>query len=472
MKSAVETLSPTRAKLTVEVPFEELKPSLDAAYKQIAQQINVPGFRRGKVPPMVIDRQVGRGAVLDQAINDALPKKYVEALQENSLEPLAQPEIEVTRLEDNELVEFTAEVDIKPAIDLPAYEGLEAEVDDVEVSDEDVEEQVTALRERFGTLSDVERPAADGDFVVIDLKATKDGEVLEGAEVSGMSYQVGRGGMLEGLDEALTGMSAGEDKTFSSQLVGGDLVGEEVEVAVTVTQVQEQELPELDDDFAQEASEFDTAEELTADVRERLGRGKRLEQAAAARDAVLEALLEKVEVPLPDSLVADELTARRQNIEQQLAMAGITMASYLEDEEQTQEEFEAELERRVRDAVAAQFLLDEIAKKEELGVNQEELSQHLVRRAQQSGQDPQEFANHMFQHNHIPDLVQEILRGKALATLVESAVVKDASGNTVELKNLRPDGTIGEPEAEVEATDEANDEAPEVTEADAEKSEA
>ncbi|GAA2016079.1 trigger factor [Nocardioides kribbensis] len=465
MKSAVETLSPTRAKLTVEVPFEELKPSLDAAYKQIAQQINVPGFRRGKVPPMVIDRQVGRGAVLDQAINDALPKKYVEALQENSLEPLAQPEIEVTRLEDNELVEFTAEVDIKPAIDLPAYEGLEAEVDDVEVSDEDVEEQVTALRERFGTLSDVERPAADGDFVVIDLKATKDGEVLEGAEVSGMSYQVGRGGMLEGLDEALTGMSAGEDKTFSSQLVGGDLVGEEVEVAVTVTQVQEQELPELDDDFAQEASEFDTAEELTADVRERLGRGKRLEQAAAARDAVLEALLEKVEVPLPDSLVADELTARRQNIEQQLAMAGITMASYLEDEEQTQEEFEAELERRVRDAVAAQFLLDEIAKKEELGVNQEELSQHLVRRAQQSGQDPQEFANHMFQHNHIPDLVQEILRGKALATLVESAVVKDASGNTVELKNLRPDGTIGEPEAEVEATDEA-------TEADAEKSEA
>ncbi|MEQ4521829.1 trigger factor [Nocardioides kribbensis] len=472
MKSAVETLSPTRAKLTVEVPFEELKPSLDAAYKQIAQQINVPGFRRGKVPPMVIDRQVGRGAVLDQAINDALPKKYVEALQENSLEPLAQPEIEVTRLEDNELVEFTAEVDIKPAIDLPAYEGLEAEVDDVEVSDEDVEEQVTALRERFGTLSDVERPAADGDFVVIDLKATKDGEVLEGAEVSGMSYQVGRGGMLEGLDEALTGMSAGEDKTFSSQLVGGDLVGEEVEVAVTVTQVQEQELPELDDDFAQEASEFDTAEELTADVRERLGRGKRLEQAAAARDAVLEALLEKVEVPLPDSLVADELTARRQNIEQQLAMAGITMASYLEDEEQTQEEFEAELERRVRDAVAAQFLLDEIAKKEELGVNQEELSQHLVRRAQQSGQDPQEFANHMFQHNHIPDLVQEILRGKALATLVESAVVKDASGNTVELKNLRPDGTIGEPEAEVEAADEATDEAPEVTEADAEKSEA
>lgn len=444
MKSAVEAVSPTRAKLTVEVPFEELKPSLDAAYKAIAQQINVPGFRRGKVPPMVIDKQVGRGAVLDQAINDVLPKKYVEALRENELEPLAQPDVEVTRLEDNEVLEFTAEVDVKPTIELPEYEGLEASVEDVEVSEEDVEEQVSALRQRFGTLKDVERPAADGDFVVIDLKAMKDGEVLDGAEISGTSYQVGRGGMIDGLDEALVGMGAGEEKTFSSQLVGGDLVGQDVEVQVKVSQVQEQELPELDDEFAQLASEFDTVEELVEDVRVRLGNGKRLEQAASARDAVLEALLEKVSIPLPETLVTEELNARRQNIEQQLAMAGITMAKYLEDEEQTQEEFEADLDRRVRDAVAAQFLLDEIAKKEELGVDQQELSSHLVRRAQQSGQDPQSFANHMFEHNHIPDLVQEILRGKALATIVESAVVKDASGNVVELKGLQPDGTISD----------------------------
>ena len=469
MKSAVETLSPTRAKLTVEVLFEELKPSLDAAYKKIAQQINIPGFRRGKVPPMVIDRQVGRGAVLDEAINDVLPKKYVEALQENDLQPLAQPEIEVTKFEDNEALEFTAEVDIRPEITVPDYDGLEAEVEDVEVTDADVEEQVQALRERFGTLSDVERAAADGDFVVIDLKATKDGEVLEGAEVAGMSYQVGRGGMLDGLDEALTGMSAGDEKTFTSQLVGGDLVGEEVEVTVAVSQVQEQELPEVDDDFAQLASEFDTAEELTADVRERLGRGKRLEQAAAARDAVLEVLLDKVEVPLPETMVTDELNARRQNIEQQLAYAGITMEKYLEDEGQTVEEFEAELDRRVRDAGAAQFILDEIAKKEELGVEQNELSQHLVRRAQQSGQDPQEFANHMFEHNHIPDLVQEILRGKALATIVETAVVKDASGNVVELKNLRPDGTIGEPEDEAAEAEVAEAETEAATEEPAEQ---
>ncbi|UAL28996.1 trigger factor [Nocardioides rotundus] len=472
MKSAVETLSPTRAKLTVEVPFEELKPSLDKAYKQIAQQINVPGFRRGKVPPMVIDRQVGRGAVLEQAINEVVPQKYMEAIQENSIEPLSQPEIEVTKLEDNDVVEFTAELDVKPEFELPDYSGVEASVEDVAVSDEDVAEQVQALRERFGTLTEVDRAAADGDFVTIDLAATQDGEAVEGAQVSGMSYQVGRGGMLDGLDEALAGMEAGEEKTFSSQLVGGDLVGEDVDVAVTVTQVQEQELPELDDEFAQMASEFDTVDELTEDVRERLQRGKRLEQAAEARDAVLEVLVDQVDVPLPDTLVADELNARRQSVEQQLMMSGLTMEKYLEDEGQTVEEFEAELERRVRDALVAQFILDEIAKKEEVGVEQQDLSDHILRRAQASGQDPQEFANHMFEHNHIPELVQEILRGKALATVVESAKVTDGSGNHVELANLRPDGTIGEPEAEAsEQAETAGSDAAEPADEPAEESE-
>ena len=400
---------------------------------------------------MVIDRQVGRGAILDQAINDALPQLYIQALQDNDLQPLAQPEIEVTRLEDNESLEFTAEVDIKPEITLPAYDDLAAQVDDVAVTDDDVDEQVAALRERFATLVDVERAAADGDFVVIDLVAQQDGQAVEGAEVSGMSYKVGRGGMLDGLDEALAGMSAGDEKTFTSQLVGGDLVGQDVEVTVKVAQVQEQELPDLDDEFAQLASEFDTADELTADVRERLGRGKRLEQAAAARDAVLEALLGRVDVPLPETVVTDELNSRRGNIEQQLAYAGITLEKYLEDEGQTEEEFEADLERRVRDAVVAQLLLDEVATKEELGVEQDELQQHLIMRAQQSGEDPQKFINHMLEHNHLPEMVQEIRRGKALARLVESATVTDASGNVVELKNLRPDGTIGEP-VEAEAT--------------------
>ncbi len=450
MKSAVETLSPTRAKLTVEVPFEELKPSLDAAYKKIAQQINVPGFRKGKVPPTVIDRQVGRGAVLDEAINAALPKLYVDALQANELEPLAQPEIDITKLEDNDTLEFTAEVDIRPEVELPDYTGLTVSVGDLEVTDEDVEAQVQNLRERFATLTEVERPAADGDFVTLDLKASTDGEVVEGADVSGMSYQVGSGGTLEGLDEALTGMSPGEEKTFASQLVGGDLVGQDVEVDVKVTAVKEQELPELDDDFAQTASEFDTVAELTDDVRSRLHNGKRLEQAAEARDAVLEKILDLVEVPLPDAVVDQELQARRDSVQQQLAMAGMSMEQFLDSEKQTVDEFEADLEKRVRDAVAAQFVLDQVAKKEEIAVNEGELQEHLMRRAQQSGQNPQEFISHMLEHNHIPEMVAEVVRGKALALIVESAAVTDESGNPVELKRLMPDGTIGEPTPEVD----------------------
>ncbi|MFZ2503333.1 MAG: trigger factor [Nocardioides sp.] len=445
MKSAVETMSPTRVKLTVEVPFEELKPSLDAAYRTIAKQINVPGFRRGKVPPVVIDRQVGRGAVLDEAINDVLPRKYAEALSENNLRPVAQPEVEVTRFEDHEALEFTAEVDVVPPFELPELDGIEAEVEDFPVSDDDITTQLDSLRQRFGSLKAVERAAADGDFVTMDLVATQDGEPVEGAELSGMSYQVGRGGMLDGLDEALTGMSAGEEKTFDSELVGGDLIGEPVQVRVTVGGVQEQELPALDDEFAQLASEFDTVAELTDDVRERLGRGKRLEQAAAARDAVLQKVLDAVEIPLPESIVTDELNARRQNLEQQLGYAGLTMDSYLEGEGLTIEEFEADLARRVNDAVAAQFVLDKIAEDADFQIGQEELTRHMIMRAQQQGQDPQEFVNHMVEHNHLPELVAEIRRGKALASLVEKAVVKDAAGNVVDLANLRPDGSLGDP---------------------------
>jgi len=449
VKSAVESIDPTRAKLTVEVPFAELQPSLDAAYRRIAKQVNIPGFRKGKVPPPVIDRQVGRGAVLDEAINDALPKLYVQALQDNDLVPLAQPEIAITRLEDNETLEFSAEVTVRPPITLPSYDGIEASVEDLTVSDADVEEQVQSLRERFATLNDVERAAADGDFVTIDLVAsTKDGDPIEGGELSDYSYQVGRGDMLPGIDEVLVGMSAGDEETFASQLLGGDSEGQDVDVKVTLTGVKEQELPELDEDFAQTASEFDTMDELTADVRTRLERGKRLEQAASARDAVLEKLLDATDVALPDEVVQQEIGGRREEIEQQLGFAGMTLEQYLDNEKQTVDEFEAEMEKRVRDSMAAQFILDEVAKAEEISVEQEELQEHLVRRAQQSGQEPNEFMKHMVEHNHIPEMVAEVVRGKALAKIVETATVTDGSGNVVDLKNLRPDGSIGEPEPE------------------------
>lgn len=459
MKSAVETLSPTRAKLTVEVPFSELKPSLDAAYKKIAQQINIPGFRRGKVPSVIIDRQIGRGAVLDEAINEALPKLYVQALQDNELEPLAQPEVDITRLEDNETLEFTAEVDIRPQVTLPELDGIEVSVSSVAISDQDVEEEIQELRERFGTLVDVDRPAAEGDFVVIDLEATQDGELVEGGEASAISYQVGKGGMLDGLDEALAGLSAGDTTTFTSTLAGGQQAGQDVQVEVTVSGVKQQELPELDEEFVQMASEFDTMEELTQDVRTRLAGGKRLEQAAEARDAVVQKLLDVVEVPVPDTVVSEELQARRQNIEQQLSFAGMSMEQYLENEGQTQEEFDAELERQVREGVATQFILDQLAKDEEIGIEQQELSEHMMRRAQQSGQNPQEYIQHALEHNHVAELVAEVVRGKALATIVESATVTDESGAVVDLKNLRGDGTLADPDEQAAEASDGTDEA-------------
>ena len=333
MKSATETLTPTRVKLTVEVPFAELEPNLSAAYKKIGAQIQVPGFRKGKVPPAIVDQRLGRGAVLDEAVNDALPKLYVEALRENDLQPLGQPEVDVVKFADGDALEFTAEVDVRPDIELPDYTGLQAQVDAIEVSDDDVAEQLQGLRERFGSLNEVERAAADGDFVTIDLSASEDGTPIEEAQASGLSYEVGKGTMVDGLDKALRGMAAGESTSFSSVLMGGDRSGQEVDIEVAVQAVQEQELPDLDDEFAQTASEFDTVDELRDDLLEKLTRGKRLEQAGAARDAVLEKLLTMVEVPLPDAVVAEELSSRREQITQQLAQAGMTQDDYLEQEE-------------------------------------------------------------------------------------------------------------------------------------------
>ncbi|HYO33374.1 MAG TPA: trigger factor [Nocardioidaceae bacterium] len=456
MKSAVETLNPTRVKLTVEVPFEELKPSLDAAYKKIAQQISIPGFRRGKVPAMIIDQRIGREAVLDEAVNDALPKLYFQALQDNDITPLSQPELDLDQFEDGAPLNFSVELDVKPEITLPDYEGLEAEVDDFNVGDDEVDEQMETLRERFASLTPVDRAAGDGDFVTIDLSAARDGEPIEEAQATGMSYQVGRGTMLEGLDDVLAGMAAGDEATFSSTLVGGEYKDQQVDVTVKVTAVQEQELPELDDEFAQTASEFDTVDELRNDVRDRLVRSGRMEQAAAARDAVLEKLLTLVDVPLPDAAVAAELQSRRDSINEQLAYAGMSEADYLESEGQTEDDFAAEMDKRVRDAMAAQFVLDEIAQAEAMGVEESELTAHLIRKAQQSGQSPEEYVKHVMEHNHVPELVAEIRRGKALAHVVESATVRDASGNVVELKTLKPDGTYADPD-ELAATAEDGD---------------
>ena len=457
MPSTVEQLSPSRVKITIEVPFSELKPSIDKAYREVAKQINIPGFRKGKVPPMVIDQRVGRGTVLQEAINEALPQFYGAAVEEHKLVPLAQPEVEVTNLVDKEKVEFTAEVDVRPEFDLPDFSTISAEVETVEVTDADVEEQLQALRERFATSTVVERAAAEGDVVTISLVARKDGEELADATAEDLQYTIGAGGMLDGLDEAATGLSAGETTTFTTTLVGGAHKGEEVEVELTVSQVSERELPEVDDDFAQLASPYDTIGEVTDQIREELTRRHRLEQAQNARDAVLATAIEDLEIDVPEGIRTSELAARKEQINNQLAQMGVTLEEYLAESEEAEDEdaFWADVEKRSSDALTSQLVLDKYADENEIGVDQNELLQHVMQIAQQSGVDPQQELQHMVEHNHMPEYMAEIRRRKALAAIVEAATITDAAGDPVDLSNLQADGSIADPEAEAEDDAEA-----------------
>jgi trigger factor len=455
VKSDLETLNPTRVKLTVEVPFEELKPSLDAAYKKIGGQVSIPGFRKGKVPPRVIDQRFGRSVVLEEAVNDALPRFYGQAVEENSLQVLGQPEVEVTELEDGQHLKFTVEVDKRPEFELPDYDGLEVTVDSAGVDYAAVDEQVEGLRERFATLKGVDRAVADGDFASIDLAATVDGEAVEDLTAKGLSYQAGQGSLLDGLDEAIVGLSAEESKEFPTALVGGDHAGEEAVVTVTVKSVKERELPELDDDFAQTASEFDTLDELRTDLRGRLEQMRRMEQGVQARDRVLEALLAKVEVPLPEGVVKAEVDGRNHTLSHQLESAGMSRAEFLTAEGQSEDEWDADIDKRAREAMTAQFVLDKIVEKEQLSVNEQELTEHIVRTASRYGMGPDQFAQEVVQSGQVPMLVSEVVRGKALALVLERAKVVDESGRPVDLEALRePDvATVQGEEPDEPATD-------------------
>jgi trigger factor len=443
VKSDVETLNPTRVKFTVEVGYDELKPSLDKAYKTIAGQVQVPGFRKGKVPPRVIDQRFGRAAVLEEAVNDALPKFYQQAVEASDFLPLGQPTVDVSQApdpKDGGDLKFSVEVDVRPVLELPDLESITVTVDDLQVPEEEVETRLTALRERFGTLTGVDRAAADGDFVSIDLHAEIDGEEIETAK--GISYRIGQGNMIEGLDEALTGVAAEGTTTFTAPLAGGDRKGQDASITVTVQSVKERVLPEADDDFAQLASEFDTLEELRADLLSQVEQSKKFEQGLQARDKVLEKLLETVEVPVPESLVEAEIHAH------------LERESRLEDAEHR-----AEIEDSTRQAIRSQLLLDALADREEIGVEQGELIEYLVGQAQQYGMEPQQFVQMVDGAGQVPSMVSEVRRRKALAVAMEKATVTDASGNPVDLEEL-VGGTEDEDEAGSEETTEETAEAP------------
>lgn len=451
MPSTVEQLSPSRVKITVEVPFSDLKPSMDKAYAEVAKSVNIPGFRRGKVPPVVIDQRFGRGVIIQEAFNNSWQHFYGAAVTENKLAPLAQPDVEVTKLEDGDIIEFTAEVDVRPEFELPDFSTLQAEVAALDVPETLVDGQIEVLRNRFGSRETVVRAAEDGDVVTISLVASKNGEQLSDATADDVEYTIGSGQMLDGLDEAVIGLSAGESATFASTLVSGPLQDQEADIEVTVSKVQKAELPEADDAFAQEASEFDTMEELRANIKERLTRMARLEQASQARDAVLERLIGQVDIQVPEHLLNSEVDERRKQITEQLTQAGLTVEQYLADvgEDQTEEGFWADLEQRGEQALKAQIILDKVGDERSIDVDQNDLTQHILRKAQSEGVAPQQIADHLKEHpHHIEEYMLEIRRGKALAMIVESATVTDSNGSVVPLANLHEDGSLSDPTSE------------------------
>ncbi|GIF40751.1 trigger factor [Actinoplanes xinjiangensis] len=437
MKSTVETLSPTRVKLAIEVPFEELKPSLQKAYREIGSQVQVPGFRKGKVPAAVIDQRVGRGAVLNEAVQEAIPQQILAAVQEHDVKTLGRPEVEITEFADNAPLKFTAEVDVRPEINVPDLAAITVEVPAVEIGDNEIDEQINGLRERFATLKTVERPAAEGDYVQLDLNATVDGEDVPGGSATNISHEVGSKQLLPGLDEVLVGLSADEEATFTTQLVGGDFAGRDAEVKVLVKSVKDKQLPEIDDDFAQLASEFDTLDELREDLKTRLAKVKKVEQIYAARDEALKQLVAAAEIPAPEGVVKDEVEGRKQAMTDQLERIGATLADYLASEEKTEEQIDEELTEAAQEGVRIQLLLDTIADAEDVQVTDDEFGHEIVHRAQRAQMQPQQYYDQLVRSGAAAAVFGDVRRGKALASVMEQVTMKDSEGNVLSLEDLR-----------------------------------
>ena len=434
MKSSVDQLNDTRVKVTVEVPFSELGPELDKAYQALAQQINIPGFRRGKAPRQLIDARVGRGPVLEQVVNDMLPTRYGQAIEELDIKALGQPNIDITKLEDGDVIEFVAEVDVRPEFDLPDFSEISVEVPALGSTEERIDHELEHLRERFGSLKTVDREAGDEDFITLNLSATVDGEEIEDAKVEDMSYRVGSGDLIEGLDDAVKGLKADESATFTSKLVFGEYADKDAEVTVTVTAVKERELPELDDDFAQMASEFDTVEELRADLASGAEESAKAEQAASIREEVLKVALEKTQFPLPASVVDEQVNAQVQQLMGQLGGDEALFEKLLEAQGTSREEFNEQTRTSAEEAVRTQLFLDVLAEKEEPEVTQDELNDHIVFTARRYGVEPQQFLMQLQQSGQLLNLVSDVRRGKALANAICSVTVKDSNGNDVDPK--------------------------------------
>ena len=421
-----ESLSPTRVRLSITVTPEELKPSLDHAYQHIAEQIQIPGFRKGKVPPPIIDQRVGRGEVLNHAVSEGIDRFFKLAVAEEKVRTLGRPEADVSQWPSDkdfsgDLV-VTVEVDVRPDFELPKFEKYTLEVEPIMVTQGDVDDELDALRARFGNLVTVDRPAKKGDFVQIDLVAKIGDSTIDSA--SSISYEIGSGQLIEGIDEALDTLTAGETTTFESKLLGGDHEGEMALIEVTVLSVKERELPEADDDFAQIASQFDTVKELRDDLKKQAQRKGVFTQAQEARDKLVEKMISEVSMPLPQGVVDAEV---HRHLEQE---------GRLEDDKHRAEVIES-TEKSLR----TQLLLDALVEALEVQVSQDELTQYLIQSAGQYGMEPSEFIQSLDQNGQIPSMVGEVARSKSLSVALTKLTVKDTKGKKVDLSEVTNSAT-------------------------------
>lgn len=449
MKSSVEQLSPTRVRINVEVPFTELEPDFQRAYKELAKQVRLPGFRPGKAPAKLLEARFGREAMLDQVVNEALPGRYGQAVAESEVQPLGQPNIEVTNKEYGQDLAFTVEVDVRPKITVPDLSELKVSVEPIEVTDADVDAELESLRARFGTLTAVDRPVADGDFVSIDLSATVDGEDVPGAAAQGLSHEVGSGRLIAGLDEALVGLSVDESREFTAQLVSGEHAGQDAEVTVTVRSVKERELPEPDDEFAQLASEFDTIDELQSKLRDQVRQVKRAQQAEQIRNATIDALLEQVDVPLPEAIVQAQFDSAMHGALSSLNHDEARLAEVLAEQGKSREEFESETRAAAETDVKRQLLLDALADELQVQVAQGDLTERLLVTSRQYGIEPRQLFAYLQENNQLPAVFADVRRGLAIAAAIEAATVTDTDGNTIDTSDFfgkRPEAEAGEVE--------------------------
>lgn len=432
MKSTVEQLSPTRVRINVEVPFAELEPDFQRAYKELAKQVRLPGFRPGKAPAKLLEARIGREAMLDQIVNDALPSRYGQAVAESDVQPLGRPNIEVTKKEYGQDLQFTAEVDIRPKISPPDLSALTVSVDPIEIGEDDVDAELQSLRTRFGTLTAVDRPVAVGDVVSIDLSATVDGEDIPNAAAEGLSHEVGSGRLIAGLDDAVVGLSADESRVFTATLAAGEHAGQEAQVTVTVRSVKERELPEPDDEFAQLASEFDSIDELRASLSDQVRQAKRAQQAEQIRNATIDALLEQVDVPLPESYVQAQFDSVLHSALSGLNHDEARFNELLVEQGSSRAAFDAEARTASEKDVKRQLLLDALADELQVQVGQDDLTERLVTTSRQYGIEPQQLFGYLQERNQLPTMFADVRRELAIRAAVEAATVTDSDGNTID----------------------------------------